>query len=293
MFTVDLQGSVADDTVYDDNTSERVETLLSKKGWTNGDDSRLKRLSDGARRVVGRLSAKSNQLVSNSLIFWPRYPTASQEILPAFGTLIVTLAVNGHRVCNIRGGYDFRASASMSRLSATIRKAFQTRLKGKFKDPRGKQPFQARFGDTVATITFEMAENSTSGAIVDIEFVAPVFKVVNALNKGVVSTLKDAGVGDYEPVPLVPNEASVKSPFRCDARSAESLMGLTMALETVLATNKDAAKDEHLQLVAGLVRKHTREVALPAERGAVLPLPGIEVNTAIRAAVDKLYEYNV
>ncbi len=289
IFTVDHKGSFLQRTIYEGSPNEDVNRLLGEIGWTSDSDSRLDRVTDLAERTKRKIMSKTSKQ-SKNFIFWPKITKQTAREFPAFGNLRVELFVGAVLVMRLSGGYDLRASALQSKLSGIFKKSFETRVKGKFRSASGMFPLIAVAQDVKVTATFSIAPGGAKGMLLDLEVMVPVDQVHEKLNASVRSAV-DASHSDG-PGGLAAFRELEKTEFRCDPRDSNDLNGLTLAIETTLATNKEAAANEEFQNNAGIVRSYARHVQDKLKCVAPRDIP-MDVNTAVRAVVDALYEYNI
>ncbi len=277
---MDYNGSFLDNTVYKGNTDERVDKLLKNKGWTTPKDPIFKRGVDALRRGLTKLTHLTNSVLDN-LLFWPEITASTALQLPATGNLRVEFYVGNVLVTHIRGGFNLKESAAMSKLSAVAQAAFQIRLKSKFSPALaiGMFPFQAKANDVIATITMKIAKGGDSGSLRDIEFVVPETLIHDAINQSVRKTSD-------------PIKSIAMTEYRCNPRVAEELIGLVCAVETASVHNKQIAEDESLQNNSGILRKYARNIQDKLNCSAPADVP-MEVNTAVRYVTHALYDYNV
>jgi hypothetical protein len=271
----DYVGTFTKNTIYKGNTDEDVARLLANKPMTTESDSFGKRAKEAVRRFASAVAVKTAG-VSTSVLFWPKINFAEALSLPATGNLRVSLYVRGVLVTHIRGGFDLRKVAAMSKLSAITKTAFEVRVKSKFKHPEGLYPYQAVVADVIATSTFKIAKAGTEGTLRDIELVVPEMTIHAALNDNRVPVKAEA----------------IQSEYRCNPRVFEQLMGLVLAAEATTVSNKAAAADETLQHNAGIVRSYTRNIQDKLQCVAPADVP-MEVNTAVHFVTHALYDYNV
>lgn len=311
-------GTFPRDTIYDGNDDPRVAALLGKKTKqetataTQKKPSFAKRFANAFGRAARRVISAADKIKS-SVIFWPLISDATYTSqYDITGNLKIELFIgngnNMHSVGNIRGGYDMSPTRLQSGVSATVKKAFELRLGGKasLRSTAGLRSMRAQAQGVIAVVTMEIEKKNKFVTVRDIELVVPVQLLKSKLyNGGAVRKLSDVDmdvvrtlteVDREEEGATVPVYSQLSSPiaFRCDPSSTAQLVGLTMALENTFATNKRAAADASLQQAAGVVRKYTRAcLDAPASAGASRQDVPMDVNTAIRSATEKLYEYNV
>jgi hypothetical protein len=318
---ITFDGRLMSDTVYDGkDVRSDIKRILKGGGFAGKDDAWYKRAAARARQAIGTVKSKLDK-DDTRIIFYPQIPKAQAESFETPGNLRIDLYMGVStdkmvKIMHIRGGYDLTKKSRQSRLASTLEKAMQLRLKSKFKSVAGKHLLRAEGKGVSAIVTLELSKNENEAIVVDVELLVPVSLIKRKLYKanptgvhanpdkvsaGKVKTalaavdLSDSDSDDEAPpVPGYDPEqifAPISTPFQCDPRSVESLQGLAMALEHALVVAHPATvgKDEYLQNVAGIIRKHARLVhdELGGEAPKDVPL---EVNTAIHAATNALYD---
>lgn len=327
-----IGGLFSRDTVYDANKNERVKRLLGKKGWEadkeEANENRespsalrrgLRKFADTFKRGVRRTTSFVDKAQTN-VVMWPDLQTEYSDvadgvlfdisgnlrIIVTIGTTVESASVT---VGKLRGGYDLNTTATESGVKSSLKKAFEVRLQGKFKSTAGLHTYRAQANGMTAIVTFLVSKGDTKQATIrDIEFSMPKARLLKAratlgdVNSAThsLNQSKDvlSGSDDEDDTPPPPppkdkdEQMQAAIPFRCDARVAAQLVGLTVALEHTLIKNKQAAADDALRSDAAIVRAYTRNIV--DSLGGVAPktVP-MAVNTAVRCATEALYEYNV
>ncbi len=181
-----------------------------------------------------------------------------------------------------------------------VAKYFEARLRAKFDASKNKeaniknmQLVQARTSSGMqVNLTFLVLPRQEGMVeLVDVEFLVPVNQLKEYTSKTPTETLK--GLDLETAIPTTTDRAD----FRCDPRDVNQMVGLTMALELLLATpDVEADQLKTIQNAAGIIRKHTRTLLVPPKEGAAAiaaqEVP-MEVNTAVYTAVNFLHDHQL
>ena len=286
---ISISGTIPKDLIYLSNKNNPTAQKLSGGGGLTG--------------FFRNFSARANK-ATGSLIFWPAPTSVKQARKMAFvknkkgftvpleGFMKVTLKtrVNGAQTAPVvvEGDYNISpARSGIRRFGKDVLKNFQNRLKTKFSGSedgvKNMYPLVASTNGIVVVPIFQVVDGAEEAQLVDIEFMVPKERLYEGTNFPGAEIL-DGLDDDDSDRSYERSESSI--PFSCDPRSLDEVQGLTMALERDALVGA-APHTEHLQNVAGIIRKYTRTLLDGASPDDALTM---EVNTAIHTAVAALHE---
>jgi len=292
----DVVGQIPRDMIYKENVlNERARAI---SGGGADFKERAKNLFKGGIRRAMRHA-------ETSYIFWP--PT--QNVMRAdievdlAGDIDVWLIFKDpsgkeQSISYVSAGYELPV-AGKSDISAAARKVqqmFRSQLELKFKgsDYSTKNLYVRRYSDFEGNgviLTFEITPGARKARLLDIEYVVDAIRVKNNVFTG---TLDSNSMSEKEKQlaqTLKESESLIQSKYACNVRDFEEMVGLSMAIDTFIASPSSSASSatlRDLDAKSAIIKEYVHK--MQANNGEAPESIAPEVDTAVMVAMNVMYE---
>jgi len=307
--TYDIVGQIPRDMIYKENATNEKARAISGGGADFKD--RVKNIFKGGARRAFRHA-------ETSFIFWP----STQKVINSFievdfaGDIEVWLLIKKstgaeEKISNVIAGYDL-PSPGRNDVSAAARKVqqmFRSQIELKFQgidDVSTKNLYVRRYSDFEGNgivLTFQITPGTRKGAqLVDLEYVVNANRVkksvfMNKFDMGSMSDKEKAlsnTFGENTNILLKDDDnlnSLIESKYACNVRDFEEMVGLSMAIDTYIASPSSLASSATLRDLdnkSAIIKEyvHTMQTNNGQAPESIPP----EVDTAIMVAMNVMYQ---
>lgn len=291
-----MDGEIPKDMIYLENANNPKARAISGGGATRMEKFK-NILKGGARRLLHHQST--------SYIFWPDNTQLIRKNIqvPLKGNIGITLIVGpkGETKKNISfvgAGYTLPSTSKSDVMAAgrKIQQMFRSQLELKFKGSglSTKNMYVRRYSDSEGNgviLTFVINPGDINAQLVDIEYVTKTANLEQFIPGGAGPQEAD---WDDAPAPPPPddNASMISSRFACNVRDFEDIMGLSMALDTFIASPPLSCLStlnlQDLESKSAIIKEYVHK--MQSNQGEAPENIPPEVDTAIMTAVNVMYE---
>lgn len=296
--TYDVIGQIPTDMIYKENVNNEKARAISG-GGANFKERAKNLFKGGIRRAIRH--------AETSYIFWPPTHRVTEKYITAdlAGDIDVWLIVKDTTgkeqvISYVSAGYELPmpGKSDVSAAARKVQQMFRSQLELKFKgsDLSTKNLYVRRYSDFEGNgviLTFEITPGSRKGAqLVDLEYVVNAGRVKSftespskpTFGENTQTLLKGLDTPDE-------SESLIQSKYACNVRDFEEMVGLSMAIDTFIASPSSSASSatlRDLDAKSAIIKEYVHK--MQANNGEAPESIAPEVDTAVMVAMNVMYE---